>query len=46
MNVLIDQEVIEKNFVTIPYTHGLSFDYKDSSNYVKINYNIAYNHDF
>ena len=31
MNVLIDQEVAQKNYLTIPYSHGLSFDYKDSS---------------
>ena len=34
--VQVDQEVAEKNFSSVPFTHGLSFDYKDSSNYVKL----------
>lgn len=37
MNVLVDQEVVQKEYLTIPYTHGLSFDYKEPSYSVFIN---------
>jgi len=33
INVLVDQEVAEKKYCSIPFTYGLSYDYKDLSNY-------------
>lgn len=33
-NVVVDQEVAEKNYLSIPFTYGLSYDYNDSSNLV------------
>jgi len=32
-NVKIDMEIAEKDYLSIPFTYGLSYDYKDENNY-------------